>query len=173
MHNRTETVRFPLQALTVFTMFAACLFSAAVLAQGTSLGTTPPTLSPQAQYKLDVERCKTGQTNQDQATCMQEAGAALEEAKRNRLNNGQAGSYQQNATDRCNALPQGERQDCLTQMAGQNTTVQGSIGGGGVLRETTITTTPSQPDALTAPATPQMPGTPSTAPMDKPANSIK
>ncbi len=166
MNHRSIAVNYPRQALTLFVLLSAFLFSAAVLAQGTPPAGASAPLSPQAQYKLDIERCNTGQTNQDKATCKQEAGAALEEARRNRLNNGQAGSYQQNATQRCNALPEDQRQDCMLQMAGQNTTVQGSIGGGGVLRETTITipgepTTPAMPAMPATPATPGTPASPS------------
>lgn len=108
----------------------------------------------QAQYRVDVERCRTGQTNQDKATCMREAGAALEEARRNRLTNSNE-AFDQNQRARCMALPVGERDDCMLQMTGQNTTVQGSVEAGGVLRETTITVPADSPGA--APGT--MPGT--------------
>lgn len=175
MHNRSALATFPYRS-AMLCAFAACLFSAAVLAQGTSPapGTQTTTLDPQAQYKLDVDRCNKGETNQDRATCIREAGAALDEAKRNRLTNGQGTSYEKNATDRCNALPEDQRQACLLQMSGQNTTVEGSVGGGGILRETTITIpAPAQPDSsmpqptspMTAPATPSTtPAMPSTAP---------
>src|SRR5690606_29585927 len=116
----------------------ACLTAPAAFAAGNSTDH-----DIEARYKLDVQRCNSGQTNQDKATCLQEAGAARDEAKRHRLANGNQ-SYEQNQIQRCNGLPSGEREDCLLQMSGQNTatqstTTQGSVGGGGVLRETTIT----------------------------------
>src|SRR3546814_13421344 len=65
-------------------LLATTAFSAGAYTTGKA-GTTP-----QAQYQADVAHCKSGQSNQDQETCMQEAGAALEAAKRHRLDNGQS-----------------------------------------------------------------------------------
>ena len=113
--------------------------------------------SVQSQYEFDVQRCNSGQTNQDRATCLQEAGAAREEAQRRRLDNGQSANYGTNATARCNNLPQAQRQDCLRQMSSP-TSVKGSIESGGVLRETVIPV-PAQPPGA-APGT----TTPATAP---------
>jgi len=132
-----HTTIFRRRALTLCAT-GALLFSPLAFAAGPAAAGAQTDAS--AQYKADVARCKSGQTNQDEATCLREAGAALEEARRNRLSNNAApGSYRQNALDRCNALPAGQREDCLTQMSGSDTTVKGSVGGGGVLRETTIT----------------------------------
>ncbi|MEO6984533.1 MAG: hypothetical protein ABI155_04260 [Paralcaligenes sp.] len=92
----------------------------------------------QAQYRADVAHCKSPQANQDRTTCMKEAGAAMEEAKRDRLVVGNA-NYQENQANRCKALPTGLQQDCLMQMSGQDTVTKGSVSSGGILRETTIT----------------------------------
>lgn len=97
-------------------------------------------MDPEAKYRQDIERCNAGQTNQDIETCKREAGAALQEAKRQRLLTHRDQSPQANATARCQALPAGAREDCMTQMSGTaSTTVQGSVAGGGILRTTTIT----------------------------------
>ena len=124
-----------------------------------------------ARYKQDVARCNAGQTSQDKATCLREAGAAYQEAQRQRLMNKNQ-NYSTNQIQRCEALPAAERDDCLLQMSGQNTSTQntvtqGSVSGGGVLRETTITipATPepaatSQPGLMPAVPSPvQTPGT--------------
>ena len=116
------------------------------------------------QYQLDAQQCNTGQTSQDQTTCLKEAGAAHAEADRNRLNTANE-SFSQNQTERCNSLPENEREDCLLQMSGHNTatqttTTQGSVAGGGVLRETTIT----------MPADPSAPPVPSTSPVTPSSN---
>ena len=91
----------------------------------------------QSQYEQDVAKCKSGNTNQDRATCMREAGAARDEANRQNLKDGSTDQHQQNMVDRCNRLPATARQDCLTQMSSP-TNVRGSVQGGGVLRETVI-----------------------------------
>lgn len=94
----------------------------------------------QAKYREDIARCEAGQTSQDIATCKREAGAALQEAQRQGLLTHRDESFQSNSTARCNSLPTDLRNDCVTQMSqGSNTTVQGSVAGGGILRTTTIT----------------------------------
>lgn len=97
-----------------------------------------PTLNPQAQYKADVAHCKSGMSNEGQATCMKEAGAALYAAKHGKLTT--SPSYTADQTARCHALPADQQANCMAMMSDQGSTkVQGSVEGGGVLRETTIT----------------------------------
>ncbi|MEP7057234.1 MAG: hypothetical protein ABI809_05625 [Caldimonas sp.] len=96
----------------------------------------------QAQYQQDRAACISGQTNQDRATCMKEAAAALAEARRGGLSDGD-GQLRRNSRDRCNALAGDERSDCMARMRGEGT-VSGSVGGGGIIREKrTIETLPS------------------------------
>lgn len=94
--------------------------------------------SAQAQYQTDVQHCKST-PGIDQKACMREAGAALEASRRNTLTTPSAGTSNMDRTQRCNALPADQRQDCLTLMDGANTQTQGSVQSGGILRETTIT----------------------------------
>ncbi len=137
-------------------LLAALALGASALAAAPAMAASSASDSDiQAQYRQDVARCKAGQTNQDQATCLREAGAALEEARRNRLNN-HGGSFEQNQVARCQSLPAAERDDCMLQMSGKDTTVQGSVGAGGVLRETTITIPAPAPTTGTMP--PAVPG---------------
>ncbi len=133
----------------------ACLMGVSAFAAG---GASGAGVDLNAQYQMDIERCNSGTSGQDVATCKQEAGAALEEAKRNRLTTHPA-NYEQNALNRCQALPASEQQDCLIQMRGQNpnatTTTQGSVAGGGILRQTEITIpgTTSTKTTVTVPET--------------------
>lgn len=92
----------------------------------------------QQRYKEDVERCRSGQTSQDEKTCMREAGAALEEARRHRLVRGTP-SFDQNQHARCERLSGTERDDCMALMSDPNPQIQGSVAGGGIIRQTTIT----------------------------------
>lgn len=126
--------------------------------------------SIQSQYELDVQRCNTGQTHQDRATCLREAGAAREEAARNRLDNNQSANFDANATARCNNLPATQREDCLRQMASPSS-VRGSVESGGVLRETVIQV-PAQSPGVGTPgvATPGV-GAPATT-MPAPATPL-
>ncbi|ALM86890.1 hypothetical protein ASB57_10550 [Bordetella sp. N] len=91
------------------------------------------------QYKKDVARCNSGQTNQAKSVCLREAGAAQVERRRNGLSDPGSSAQAENAMQRCNALPADQRQSCMYLMSGQGQTqVQGSVAGGGVLRETVI-----------------------------------
>lgn len=88
----------------------------------------------QARYEQERADCMSGRTtNLDRATCLREAAAARDEARRQRLDSGNA-NYQRNATQRCAALRGEEARDCELRMRGAGT-VSGSVGGGGVLRE--------------------------------------
>ena len=137
-HLKGETMAFRLTKFTCQTL-AACamtagLFSSVALAAGNK-----SSADIQAQYRADVTHCNSGQSSQGRATCLREAGAAREEALRNRLVMGNE-NYQQDAANRCKSLPAGQQQqDCMMQMSGQDTVTKGSVDSGGVLRETTIT----------------------------------
>ncbi len=115
-------------------LIAAC--AAGYALSGSALAATDSEI--QAQYQNDVARCNAGQTNQDKATCLQEAGAAREEARRHRLTDGNT-SFKQNQLDRCKELPADKQADCVKLMTNPNSTVAGSVDSGGVLREETFT----------------------------------
>lgn len=118
----------------------ASVMVAAVAGFGSSyaVAQTSSTNDAQQRYQAEAERCRSGQTSQDQQTCLREAGAALEEARRNRLTTGSP-SFDQNQRMRCDSLSGAQREDCMQLMSDPNATVRGSIDGGGVIRQTTIT----------------------------------
>ncbi len=160
----TQTRRQPRLSLAMIAL-SALLCAPAAFAAGSTPGTEADI---EARYRLDVERCNTGQTHQDKATCLREAGAAREEAQRNRLTHGNE-AYAQNQRERCNALPINEREDCLLQMSGASTQTQGSVEGGGVLRQTTITV-PAAPATSMGATQGTMPGATAPGITTKPAN---
>ena len=101
----------------------------------------------QATYNKDRAACLRGEGGQDRATCLKEAGAAYEEARRGRLDDGRV-QYQQNALLRCAVLPPEERGACHARMQGRGTT-SGSVEGGGIYRElVTRETAPPAADPL-------------------------
>ena len=77
--------------------------------------------------------CAYGQTSQDRATCLKEAGAALVEARRGGLDDGR-GQLEKNRLLRCDNQPPQDRDDCVRRMNGEGIT-SGSVDGGGILRE--------------------------------------
>ena len=127
--------------LTLLTVAAAL---AGAFASATVLAAEPvATDDAKARYLKERANCEAGNTTQDKATCLKEAGAALDEKKKGKLDN--SGSPVANATDRCNVLPAKDKADCLARIVGpqspnQRVTISGSVEGGGVIRETTTTT---------------------------------
>ena len=91
--------------------------------------------SPEATYRYEREKCLSGRSHQDRATCLKEAAAALSEARRGRLDNGvSAQQLADNRVARCAAQPQADRADCERMARGEGTVV-GSVEGGGVIKE--------------------------------------
>lgn len=87
----------------------------------------------QALYQQERAACMNGTSNQDRATCLKEAGAALGEARRNALGTSSGDTLARNRMARCDALPGSEREDCEVRM--QHGTMSGSAREGGILRE--------------------------------------
>ncbi len=91
----------------------------------------------QARYQQDMALCKSGQSNQSAETCRLEARNALQEARRGQLS-GPDGADGYNAVQRCAAHQGLDRRACEARMRGEGTTTEGSVSGGGILRETVI-----------------------------------
>lgn len=89
----------------------------------------------QARYRQDMAVCNSGQSNQDVATCRQEARNALAETRRGGLNEAPPSEQQQNALRRCSVHQGDDRADCEARMRGEGR-VEGNAASGGVLRET-------------------------------------
>jgi hypothetical protein len=120
------------------TMVAA----ATLLCAAAALAAPPMTATEaQARYREDMAACNSGRTNQDIATCRREAGSALSEARRGRLNDA-PGQYQENALRRCNVHQGDDRLACEARMSADGT-VQGSVAEGGILRQS-VTITPAK-----------------------------
>ena len=98
-----------------------------------------------ARYQQERAVCTSGQSNQDRATCLREAGASYAEAQRGGLGDNGA-AYASNARQRCDRLPEDDRLDCVARMQGQGSTT-GSAASGGIFRELTTreVTMPSPP----------------------------
>lgn len=111
---------------------AAGMFPLAAQAQAPSMS------EMQSRYEADLQRCATLADSEAQRTCRREAGAALQEARRDRLVTGQANTAA-NASARCERLPVAQRADCERLMSDSSVVEHGSVSGGGVLRELTIT----------------------------------
>ena len=123
-----------------FLGLSACAAGALLLAGMATAADVNPS-EAQARYQQDRSACTSGQSQQDRATCLREAGAALQESARGQSGDASS-SYEKNQMLRCDRLTAGDREDCLRRMHGEGT-VSGSVESGGVYRELR-TTVPAQ-----------------------------
>lgn len=135
---RQMTARSAALAVLALTCFAAT-------AAG---GTLDP--DARARYQQEKAACLNGQSHQDRATCLKEAGAALAESRTRQPIPAQA-NYEQHALIRCDALPGDDRAACQRRIQGEGST-SGSVEGGGLIR-TIVTPVASDPAASDAAAT--------------------
>jgi hypothetical protein len=100
----------------------------------------------EARYQQDRANCLAGKTNQDQKTCLKEAGAALQAARKHDLKSGSAAQLADNERKRCEPLTGDDRKACLARADGMGTTT-GSVGAGGELHELVTVTPGVQPES--------------------------
>lgn len=123
-----------MKAFTLRGASLACIALAAVTLTTVSIAADRVAASgAQSLYQQDRAACMSGASNQDRATCLREAAAALQESKAGNLGKG-VRSDEQNRFRRCDPLPSGDREDCIRRMNGEGT-VSGSVEGGGIYRE--------------------------------------
>ena len=119
----------PARRLTVSGLIACILLAA------TTVSTAGGNLrDAQARYNRERAMCLNGMSNQDRATCLQEAGAALREAMTGHIDDTSAVERNRNNLSRCDLLPADEREYCVRRMRGEGLT-SGSVAAGGIYRE--------------------------------------
>ena len=152
--NHTMRTARPTRSTSVLrTCLAASLLVLSTAGAQAANAATSAQADIQARYVAERAACVNGTSNQDRATCLKEAGAARDEARRGLLSDGDA-KYKSNARVRCEALTGDEAADCRARMRGAGTT-SGSAQAGGIFRETvTVETKPAEPAASAASAAP-------------------
>src|SRR5436305_3705728 len=85
------------------------------LASASALARAPD--AAQSRYEAERAVCMHGLSNQDKATCLKEAGAALQEARRGRLPGTDQRELEQNRLARCEAQKGADRDDCVMRMS--------------------------------------------------------
>jgi hypothetical protein len=112
---------------------AGALAVAGLLAAGTAMAAGAQNSGAQLRYEQEHAKCMSGQSNQDRATCLKEAAAALEESKKRTLGAASGGELAENRQKRCETLPSPDREDCHARM--NDGATSGSAQQGGILRE--------------------------------------
>lgn len=87
----------------------------------------------EARYQRERAVCESGRSQQNRETCLREAAAARDAARRGQLADA-PNNYEQNALARCEALPPKERDLCRRRTRGEGET-RGSVNEGGIYRE--------------------------------------
>ena len=155
-------------AITVAVVFST--FSVGAISANAAAPTATPTPAEQ-RYQQDRANCLAGKTAESQQTCLKEAGAALQAAREHDLKSPSPSQIAANERKRCETLSGGDKADCLKRAAGLDTTVSGSVAGGGDIKET-VTVVPGKPGTAPEIHPETMPPTaagPSTLP-PKPSN---
>lgn len=110
----------------------ACVIGASI-AWSASAGDPAPSAAAMKRYQQERAACLSGQTHQQQETCLREAGAALQQARRGNVEDAPSDTAQ-NRLRRCDLHPQPQdREECIRRMDQGRTT--GSVEGGGIIRE--------------------------------------
>jgi hypothetical protein len=134
-HSRKSLISFGVAALLAVTAATAQV----------ATGTTG--IDASGSYQHEVSSCMTGKTQQDQATCLEEARNARADKKRGVLDNSGA-QFHANATARCDVLTGEDKAACQARILGYGETT-GSVAGGGVLREVETVVLPAGKSSVT------------------------
>ena len=134
-HSRKSLISFGVAALFAVTAATAQI----------ATGTTG--IDASGSYAQEVQSCMTGRTQQDQATCLQEARNARADKQRGVLDNANA-AFEANATQRCDVLAGEDQAACQARVLGYGSTT-GSVAAGGVLREVETVVLPADANSVT------------------------
>ena len=131
--------RFGFVAVLALTAATAQLASAQIASGTTGIDATGNASS-------EMAACNSGQTQQDRETCMKEVRNANAEKRAGKLDNA-GGQFDANAAQRCSVLTGEDKIACEARVLGIGTT-QGSVAGGGVLREVETVVVPNDGSAV-------------------------
>ena len=107
------------------------LVACVVLAQPAAAA--PSVAAAKAAYQRDRAVCMQARHHDRRADCLSEASTALAAALPS-VPDMDPGRYARNAVERCKALREPDRGDCVLRMQGRGTT-RGSVDSGGIYRE--------------------------------------
>ena len=111
-------------------------------------------------YQRERAACMEKSSAPDRAVCLQDATAALAEARRGRLDNGDtAAERAANAVTRCKAVKPEDRNDCERMARGEGV-VSGSVEQGAVVKQIVTRTVGPVPASPSMPASASVPVTP-------------
>jgi hypothetical protein len=141
MKSTDARSRKSLISYSVAALLSVCAATAQIAtAAGTGIDAT-------GSYQSEVQACLSGATQQSRDDCMKEARNARADKQRGVLET--QGDLQANAMSRCNVFTSGEdKAACQARIMGMGG-VEGSVAGGGLLRESETVVLPSGQHSVT------------------------
>ena len=127
----------------------ALLAVGAATTQIAAMAMTPdsPIIDDSGNFQQEVQACMSGQTQQDRETCLTEARNAHADKQRGVLDT--EGNLQANAMARCGVFTAGEdKAACQARVMGMGS-IEGSLAGGGLLREVETVVLPAGQHSVT------------------------
>ncbi|MEC5214049.1 hypothetical protein RCH06_002610 [Polaromonas sp. CG_9.5] len=115
----------------VYLGLAAMMALTSASAQVAALDATG--LDASGNAKSEMAACKSGKTQQDRAACLKEVHNANAEKRAGKLGNG--ADYMANAMKRCEVFKGNDDQAACRARIESQAQIDGSVAGGGVLRE--------------------------------------
>ena len=141
MNNQQARSQKSLVSFGVAALLAVC----AATAQVATAGSTG--IDSSGSYQSEMQACMSGQTQQSREDCMKEARNAQADKSRGVLDN--SGAPVSNAMGRCDVHSSGEDQAaCRARVMGMGS-AQGSVAGGGVIREVETVVMPAGQSSVT------------------------
>ena len=125
-HFRLNSIGKEAVAVALTALLAVTGAAAQIAAGSTGIDAT-------GNARSELAACNSGKTQQSRATCITEVKNANAAKRAGKLDNA-GGQFKANALKRCDALSGTDKIACEARMAGYGNT-QGSVAGGGVIRE--------------------------------------
>ena len=129
------------KGVACFGFVAAAALSASVHIASAQVAPGTTGIDASGNANSELAACNSGQTQQDRETCMKEARNANAEKRAGKLDNA-GGQFDANAAQRCGVLTGEDKIACEARVLGIGS-AQGSVAGGGVIREVETVVVPS------------------------------
>lgn len=147
MNTQTKQARPQNRSLLSFGICALLAVGAATAQVAGAAGTGATGIDNSGSYQQEVQACMSGKTQQSQADCLKEArNAHADKARGVLLHEGE--NFQANAMQRCATLSGEDKAACQARMMGYGS-VEGTVAGGGVIREVETVVLPSGQSSVT------------------------
>ena len=149
--KQSKTRSSPRKAFAYFGLVSVLAMTAATAQISSPPGATG--IDASGSYQRERAACLAGATQQDKATCLEEANNAAADKKRGLIQSEADRTLVANATQRCEALGGEDRAACMARVMGMGNT-SGSVAGGGVIKEVeTVVLPPGQSSVVIEPKT--------------------